>query len=184
MRWAPCFCGLTCTTTRFALAVLSVDIDHYERIWIFISAGVLIALMVSLLYSVYVADIRLAVNAGQVNPDRITQEPPFDQLGVQEVEPGHYTVTMLARAWAFEPYEVRVPAGALITFRLTSADVIHGFRVPHTTLNHMIIPGQMAVFHYRFRDPGTYSIFCHEYCGIGHHIMEGRIVVEPQPSRS
>ena len=32
---------------------------------------------------------------------------------------------------------------------------------------------------YRFDEPGEYLLICHEYCGLGHHMMYGRIIVEP-----
>ena len=30
----------------------------------------------------------------------------------------------------------------------------------------------------RFDQPGEYRFFCHEYCGLAHHMMFGRVVVE------
>ena len=157
-----------------------MDIDRYERWWIYISAVVLIVLMASLLYSVYGLDIRLATDVGQVNPMAVAQTPPFDNPGVKEVEPGHYEAVLVARAWSFEPAEIRVPVDSTVTFLITSADVIHGLRIPRTAINRMLIPGQVAQVRHRFREPGEYHLFCHEYCGIGHHTMNGRIVVEPR----
>ncbi|HEY8417473.1 MAG TPA: cytochrome c oxidase subunit II [Limnochordales bacterium] len=155
-----------------------MDIDRYERLWIWLSAAVLLALMLVLVYSIYGLDIRLIGDAGQVDPAAVTQRPPFDQPGVYEEAPGRYRVVMVARAWSFQPAEVRIPAGSEVTFQVTSLDVIHGFRVPYTTVNQMLIPGQISEIHYRFDEPGEHVLFCHEYCGVGHHIMEGRIVVE------
>jgi cytochrome c oxidase subunit 2 len=34
---------------------------------------------------------------------------------------------------------------------------------------------------YRFRKPGEHLLICHEYCGLAHHTMYGRIIVEPAP---
>jgi cytochrome c oxidase subunit II len=33
----------------------------------------------------------------------------------------------------------------------------------------------------RFERPGSYPMFCHEYCGIAHHTMWGKVIVEPTP---
>ena len=67
---------------------------------------------------------------------------------------------------------------AEITFTATSADVLHGFHVEGTRLNMMLIPGQVSRNTYTFQQPGEYVIICHEYCGLGHHTMFGKVVVE------
>jgi cytochrome c oxidase subunit 2 len=71
-----------------------------------------------------------------------------------------------------------VPAGAEVTFIATTPDVIHGLHVAGTRINLMLIPGQVARFTYRFREPGEYLLVCHESCGLAHHAMDGRVVVE------
>jgi cytochrome c oxidase subunit 2 len=32
----------------------------------------------------------------------------------------------------------------------------------------------------RFDAPGEYVIICHEYCGVAHHTMAARVIVEPR----
>lgn len=157
-----------------------MEVDRYERAWIYISAGVLVALLVAIFYSAYGLDIQAAGNAGRVDPAAAATTPPFDRPGVRRTGPDRYEVVMVARAWLFNPAEVRVPAGSTVTFTLTSADVIHGFRIPRTAVNVMVVPGQVARVTHQFRQPGIYPLFCHEYCGIGHHAMSGRIIVEPR----
>ena len=31
---------------------------------------------------------------------------------------------------------------------------------------------------HRFEEPGEYDFVCHEYCGVGHHTMAGKLIVE------
>ncbi len=71
-----------------------------------------------------------------------------------------------------------MPVGAEVTFTVTSVDVIHGFLVPDTQANAMVIPGQITEVTQTFDEAGVYSLICHEYCGIGHHNMGGLITVE------
>ena len=60
----------------------------------------------------------------------------------------------------------------------TSVDVIHGIRIRDTNANVMVIPGQVSeVQDVEFDEEGEYWLFCHEYCGIGHHSMSARITV-------
>jgi len=84
----------------------------------------------------------------------------------------------VAQAFVFTPSEITVPAGAEVTFLIASKDVIHGFMIPRTTANAMVIPGQVTEVTYSFDDPGEHQIICHEFCGIGHHQMYGKVVVE------
>ena len=56
--------------------------------------------------------------------------------------------------------------------------MIHGFFIPGTRVNMMLIPGQVSEFDYRFTKPGEYLLICHEYCGRLHHTMSGKVVVK------
>ena len=85
---------------------------------------------------------------------------------------------MVASMFAFTPNEVRVPAGRPVRFRLTSADVVHGFMVSGTNANAMLVPGYVTQFTTVFPRAGDYLVVCHEFCGNGHHAMFGRIIVE------
>lgn len=141
--------------------------------------GIMLAVFfVAILGALFGAGIQLPGISGQVRPDRLDQTPPFDRLGVRELGPGRYEVNMVAFIWGYTPNEIRVPAGSTVTFRITSRDVTHGFRVADTTINTMLLPGQVSEFTYTFKKPGTYLFVCHEYCGIGHHTMFGRIIVQ------
>ncbi len=65
-----------------------------------------------------------------------------------------------------------------MTFISTSADVIHGLHIERTRVNVMLIPGQISKVEYTFDEPGEYLMICHEYCGSGHHLMYGKVIVE------
>jgi cytochrome c oxidase subunit 2 len=41
----------------------------------------------------------------------------------------------------------------------------------------MVIPGQVSRVTATFDKPGEYLIVCHEYCGAGHHVMFGKVIV-------
>ena len=56
--------------------------------------------------------------------------------------------------------------------------MVHGFEIVGTNANTMVIPGYVAQFTTRFTTPGEYLIVCHEYCGLGHHAMMGKLIVE------
>jgi cytochrome c oxidase subunit 2 len=63
---------------------------------------------------------------------------------------------------------------------VTSADVLHGFQVAGTNANTMVIPGEVAEITIETKEPGEYGILCNEYCGSGHHGMEGLLRIVPE----
>ncbi len=155
-----------------------MNVHAYERAFLALSGVLLVAALAALLYAAAARDIHLIGHAEPIDPARVAVTPPFDRPGVRETGPNRYEVVIVGRTWFFTPNEIRVPAGAEVTFIATSGDVIHGLHVQNTRINLMLIPGQVARFTYRFREPGEYLLICHEYCGVGHHLMGGKVIVE------
>lgn len=155
-----------------------MKIHTYERAFLWLGALVLVACLAALLYGSLALDIHLPTRAGEIDPQQVATTPPFDQPGLREVGPKRYEAVMIGRIWTFTPAEIEVPAGAEVTFTLTTPDVIHGFHVEGTRMNVMLIPGHVTRSRYRFERPGEYAIICHEYCGVGHHTMYGKVIVK------
>ena len=153
----------------------------YELAWILPSVAIPVGMLAALLVTAFGAGIHLPGYEGRVDPTRVAQTPPFDQPGVVEVGPGRYEARMVAGIWFFAPGEIRVPAGSTVTFVATSRDVVHGFMIHGVNVNVMLLPGQVARATARFDRPGEYLFVCHEYCGIAHHTMWGKVIVEPRP---
>ncbi|HEY8486871.1 MAG TPA: cytochrome c oxidase subunit II [Limnochordales bacterium] len=155
-----------------------MEVDVYERRWMILSGATLAVLFLAVVVAAFGLGITLPGVAGQVRPDQLDRTPPFDRPGVRQVAPGQYEAYLIAHIWAYSPNEIRVPVGSTVRFAITSRDVIHGFRIQGTNVNAMVIPGQVSEVTHTFRQPGTYVFLCHEYCGINHHLMYGRIIVE------
>ena len=152
----------------------------YELAWILPSVAIPVGMLAALLVTAFGVHIHLPGVAGRVNPTKLASSPPFDHPGVVRVAPNQYEVRMVGQVWSFSPREIRVPAGADITIIATSRDVVHGLFIPYSHTNVMLLPGQVARVTTRFQKPGVYPFLCHEYCGIMHHMMAGRIVVAPE----
>lgn len=149
----------------------------WELAWILPSIALPVGMLVALVVTAFGAGIHLPGVEGRLDPRRLA-ETPFGQPGVAQIGPREFEVTMLAQIWAFAPGEIRVPAGSTVHFRATSRDVVHGLFIPQTNVNVMLLPGQVAHASARFDRRGEYPIICHEYCGIAHHTMAGKVVVE------
>jgi cytochrome c oxidase subunit II len=70
-----------------------------------------------------------------------------------------------------------VPAGRPVRLIMTSRDVIHSLYVPALRLKQDVIPGRYVTMWFTADKPGTYPIYCAEYCGVSHSRMRGELVV-------
>ena len=91
---------------------------------------------------------------------------------------GRIVAVVVASMFSFAPDPIVVPANQPVTFRITSSDVVHGFQVVGTNANAMAIPGYVSQFTMTFPRPGEYPITCNEYCGLLHHAMVGKLLVQ------
>lgn len=155
-----------------------LDAERIEKVFLIITAVMLLTFLGALFYSAFGMGMHLPDREEQIDVREVRDTPPFDEPGVRQVGDNEYEVVLLGYAWAFQPREIRVPAGAKVTFIATTTDVIHGVHIEGTRMNFMLIPGQVARVEGTFREPGEHLMICHEYCGAGHHIMYGRVIVE------
>jgi cytochrome c oxidase subunit 2 len=65
------------------------------------------------------------------------------------------------------------------TYRLhlSSVDVQHGFSLQPVNINVQVHPAYEMVVTIKPDRVGEYGIVCNEFCGIGHHLMVGKIYV-------
>jgi len=157
---------------------MTLHVEKYERIFLYLTVAVLVAAFAAVVATAVGSNIHLPDKSATILPEDIDATPPFDAPGLYQVGENEYQAVIIAQAFNFTPGEIRVPEGATVTFLLVSRDVIHGFMIPRTNVNAMIVPGQVTEVTYRFKDAGEHQIVCHEYCGIGHHDMYGKVVVE------
>lgn len=155
-----------------------MKIHRYEKAFLLLSGVILVIFLGASFYAAVGMGIALPSREGEIDISEVRNTPPFDDPGVREVAPGVYEVVVLGQAWSFIPNEIRIPAGAEVTFISTSADILHGFNIEGTRVNVMLIPGQVSRVVHRFDEPGEHLLICHEYCGLGHHLMSGKVIVE------
>ncbi len=105
--------------------------------------------------------------------------PPPDALEVYSV----------AKQWMWkfqhlsgprEINELHVPVGLPVKVLMTSQDVIHSLFVPAFRVKQDVLPGRYTQLWFQATTPGTYHLFCAEYCGTLHSGMIGQVVaMEP-----
>jgi len=73
--------------------------------------------------------------------------------------------------------ELHVPADTPVRIILTSEDVLHDLYLPAFRVKMDAIPGRYTQLWFNATKPGTYHLFCAEYCGTKHSGMVGSITV-------
>ncbi|GBQ94777.1 cytochrome c oxidase subunit 2 [Gluconacetobacter liquefaciens] len=154
--------------------------ERHERFWIF---GVLVMLVLltigTMFYVVHDYGLVTSTHSYATDPQAPPREAAFQDGKVVRTGPNAYAVYMVGRAWHWSPDVIHVPEGAEITFYVTSADVLHGFEIQGTPVNLTAVPGVVGTVKYTFHHTGLFRIICNEYCGMFHHAMVARIIVDP-----
>ena len=158
-----------------------MHIHAYEKLWLAASIVLILLLIGSVTYGAVgpgvamVPDGEQPIDAGALDEDDRFAEPRVEQVGENE-----YEAYVVAFQYGFNPDPIVVPEDSRVTFYVTAEDVIHGFQVVGTNANTMVVPGEVAEITVEVNEPGEYGVICNEYCGAGHHVMEGKLEVVSQ----
>ncbi|WP_308812134.1 cytochrome c oxidase subunit II [Pseudomonas japonica] len=103
--------------------------------------------------------------------------PPVDALEIQ--------LTGKQWMWKFqhasgqrELNALHVPAGRPIKLNMISEDVIHSFYIPVMRVKQDVLPGRYTQMWFQADQPGTYQVYCAEFCGTDHSAMLAKLVVQ------
>jgi cytochrome c oxidase subunit II len=154
------------------------EVDRTEKRWLIIMLGMLAVMMVIIVVTGTTHALHPPSNVEPIDPVTLHLQGEFveSNLGTA-LELDGVTVRMIAQQYSWVPSCIKVPADTPVKFRLTSADVTHGFLVGDTNVNTMVVPGFVSEVRTSFAIPGDYRMPCDEFCGIGHQGMWARVVV-------
>jgi cytochrome c oxidase subunit 2 len=102
-----------------------------------------------------------------------------EYLVLRTVPKGAMTVTATARMWSWSfryangktSPKLYVPVGTPVEVDLVATDVIHGFFIPAFRVKRDVVPGMKNHAWFVADRPGSYDLFCSQYCGTGHAAM-------------
>ncbi len=159
-------------------------LDRLERSWLilaFVWCLFLTAMMPLWLFlgrqNVPATSYRVApADFQQMVTEFVEQNQVGAEKGIPVVEPPPGDVFLLARQWQWFPI-LKLKKGETYRLHVSSLDILHGFSIQPTNLNFMVIPGYDNVITLTPTQSGEFSIVCNEYCGLGHHLMMGKIIV-------
>jgi cytochrome c oxidase subunit II len=85
-------------------------------------------------------------------------------------------VYLQASMWSWRPV-LQLEKGVEYTLHLSATDVNHGFGLVPLNVNLQVVPGYDYALRVTPTEAGDFRIVCNEFCGIGHHLMIGRVIV-------
>ncbi len=156
-----------------------------ERIWILIAFVLCVFLFIWMIMWHVV---------GKQNPSNTTYKTTTEEFGrlhdayvqkhmvgmdngipVVKPEPNS-DVILMGQMWRWSPVLI-LQQDEWYNLHISSTDIVHGFSLQPSNMNFQIYPEYDYVLRFKPTASGEYKILCNEYCGIGHHIMIGKIVV-------
>ena len=72
---------------------------------------------------------------------------------------------------------LHVPTGRPVQLTMISQDVFHSFSLPDMRVKREVIPGRYTTVWFQATLPGSYHLFCSQYCGTLHSGMIGEVTV-------
>lgn len=106
-------------------------------------------------------------------------------FGLREPPPGAIAITVVAKQWMWkfqhpegqaEINMLHVPINQPVRLTMTSQDVIHSLYIPALRIKQDLVPGRYTELWFNADRPGTYHLFCAEFCGTDHATMGGGFV--------
>ncbi|MEM5365497.1 cytochrome C oxidase subunit II [Paraburkholderia azotifigens] len=153
--------------------------ERSEKRWAYFVIAIVVFMLVVVVYSGLHWAMMPPSRVETIDPSRLQMSGEFVESNLgSAVEPdGSVVVRFIAQQYSFTPQCLLVPADTDITFRTTSADVVHGLLVTDTNINTMVVPGYVATFSSSFPQPADHLMPCHEFCGFGHQTMWAHVKV-------
>ncbi|MEX2532737.1 MAG: hypothetical protein WD360_02095 [Nitriliruptoraceae bacterium] len=157
-----------------------------ERRWLTIAFIWCLVLFSGMYVWLAIGDQTTPIESYRIDPDvfRAEVEAFVDEFQVDEINgaaivepPPGSDVYLHANRFAFRPV-LKLQKGKTYRLLVSSTDVQHGLSLQPTNLNFQVLPGYLYVIRITPNETGEFPIICNEYCGLGHHLMTGLIVVD------
>ena len=106
-------------------------------------------------------------------------------LNLRTAPLGAYEVNVTAQRWSWNfahrngcsESVLRVPMGRPVRLLMRSEDVLHALYIPVFRVKQDIVPGRVTDLWFTATRPGTFDLFCAEYCGKDHSQMITHVIV-------
>ncbi len=91
--------------------------------------------------------------------------------------PAGADIFLRGQQWGWDPV-LKLKQGSTYRLHLSSVDVNHSMSLLPMNMNFKAVPGWDNVLTITPTSSGSFNLICNEFCGIGHHSMNGKIIVD------
>ncbi|MBZ0271091.1 cytochrome C oxidase subunit II [bacterium] len=157
-----------------------------ERLWVGLALSWCLVMFLMMPYWHFKGKQNSTGEAYRVTPaafyDRVARFIETNKVGeengvaIVEPAPGG-DAYLMGQMWRWWPI-LKLKKDQTYRLHVSSLDIQHGFSLQPVNMNFQILPGYDHVLTVTPTKTGVYSIVCNEFCGIQHHMMTGRIIVE------
>jgi cytochrome c oxidase subunit 2 len=156
-----------------------------ELVWMAVAFVWGLIMFFMMIYWHIAGEQNLANETYRIKPEKFAEnaEAMIAQYTVREEDgfpvvrpPPGGDVYLIARAFQWYPL-IELEKNKSYRLHLSSLDVQHGFSLQPVNINISVHPGYDHVLTVTPTTLGEHGIVCNEYCGLGHHVMAGKIYV-------
>lgn len=157
-----------------------------ERLWIGMGFVWCMVLFLAMPFAHFMGKQNSTGESYRVEPlaffERVQQFTEANKVGevngipIVQPAPGS-DIYLLGQMWRWYPV-LKLSEGQTYRLHVSSLDLQHGLSILPMNMNFQVLPGYDHVLTITPSAKGEYSLICNEFCGIGHHLMTGRIIVE------
>jgi len=115
---------------------------------------------------VTVLAVVVVLAGGAALPLPAQQAPPQD------------TIQITAKKYEFDPATITVKQGQHVKLVITASDRDHGIKIADFNVEQRLPKGVPTTVEFTADKAGTFPFECSVVCGLGHHKMKGKLVVE------
>jgi cytochrome c oxidase subunit 2 len=157
-----------------------------ERLWVGMALAWCLVMSVTMPWWHFKGKQNAPSETYEVSPmaymNRVNQFIEANQVdvmnGIPVVEPSPGSeVYLLGQMWRWTPV-LKLKKDQTYRIHVSSADLNHGLSIIPLNMNVHVLPGYDLVMTVTPTTTGEFNIVCNEFCGIGHHMMTGMIIVE------
>jgi cytochrome c oxidase subunit 2 len=160
-------------------------IARTELVWMIIAFVWGLIMFFMMIYWHIAGEQNIANETYRMKPERYVElaQAVVDKYTVREEDgfpvvrpPPGSDIYLIGRAFQWYPL-IEFQKGKTYRLHLSSTDVQHGFSLQPVNINVSVHPNYDHVLTVTPTTVGEHGIVCNEYCGLGHHVMAGKIYV-------
>jgi cytochrome c oxidase subunit II len=160
-----------------------------ERMWLTVAFAWCLVMFTGMIVWTNIGEQRLPIESYRIDQEEFRAEVDAfisarqvgEDAGVPVVEPlPGQDAYLQAMQFQFRPI-LQLKRGQSYRLLVSSTDAQHGLSLQlegnRSAMNFQVLPGYLYVIRITPEQTGEYSLVCNEFCGLGHHVMTGKLVV-------